>query len=268
MLVSDGTFFATITGVARPFREPGVEAGYEGLPCVVAPCNVPLFDGNPERLKVDSDALDGTVKVDVSTGAVMTNVTGPLDFDHGHDILELEVTLPPVGGITAMAVPAAGPNQFTPVSFNMERFFDTVNRSKRRCGPHTGGLCEPPEQGVAGDPERPPTRRTSLGLRKLKKLAVLQDYRRPKAPPTPGLGQQPLPNTCRTCSKATTRGGHRRLAPREYRGRARVTGDVVETSARPPGVAPFNGATRSSLNYWPPVMLRATLQGAGRTPRS
>ena len=34
---SDGTFFAVLTGQARPFREPGVESGYPVLPCAVGP---------------------------------------------------------------------------------------------------------------------------------------------------------------------------------------------------------------------------------------
>ena len=43
----------------RPFRGPGVEAGYPVLPCAAgSACNVPLFDGNPERLRVDSDGIE------------------------------------------------------------------------------------------------------------------------------------------------------------------------------------------------------------------
>ncbi len=126
---SGGTFFAVLTGQARPFREPGVEVGYPVLPCAAtpAPCDIPRFDGNPERLRVDSDALDGTTKADVSTGAVMTNVTGPLDYAFRTFTILPETPLAPVGGLTATAVPVAGPNQFTVASFNMERFYDDIN---------------------------------------------------------------------------------------------------------------------------------------------
>ena len=127
--VSDGAFYAVITGEARPFREPGIEVPDLLLDCANAPgpCNIPRFDSNPERLRVDSDALDGAASVDVSTGAVITGVTGPLDYAFRTYTLLPVTTITPVGGMTALAVPAAGANQFTIASFNMERFFDTVN---------------------------------------------------------------------------------------------------------------------------------------------
>ena len=53
------------------------------LSCAIGPCNVPLFDGNPERLRVDSDALAGTSAVHVSTSAVISDVAGPLSFESG-----------------------------------------------------------------------------------------------------------------------------------------------------------------------------------------
>jgi predicted extracellular nuclease len=124
---SDGTFFAVLTGQARPFREPGVESGYPVLPCAVGPCNVPLFDGNPERLRVDTDALVGVPAANVSTGAVMTDVVGPLDFAFRTYTLLPESPLVPVGGMSVAGVAGAAPNQFTVASFNMERFFDTTD---------------------------------------------------------------------------------------------------------------------------------------------
>ena len=78
-LESDGAFYAVLEGQARPFREPGVEAGHPLLPCAVGPCHVPLFDGNPQRLRVDTNAIEGTTAVGLSAGAVMSGVTGPLD---------------------------------------------------------------------------------------------------------------------------------------------------------------------------------------------
>ena len=123
---SDGTFFAVLTGQPRPFRGPGVEAGYPVLPCAFATCNIPAFDGNPERLRVDSDALEGTAAADVSSGAVMT-VTGPLDFGFATYTLLPEDTLTPAGETPTVPAPAAAADQFTIASFNMDRFFDTVN---------------------------------------------------------------------------------------------------------------------------------------------
>jgi hypothetical protein len=127
--LSDGTFYTVLMGEARPFREPGIEAGNPVLPCAAtpAPCSIPVFDGNPERLRVDSDALEGTVAANVNTGAVMLGVTGPLDFAFRTYTLLPETTLTATGGLTATGVAAAGANQFTVASFNMQRFFDTVN---------------------------------------------------------------------------------------------------------------------------------------------
>ena len=124
---SDGAFYAVLTGQARPFREPGVASGYPVLPCAIGPCNVPVFDGNPERLRVDSDALEGLAAVNVSTGAVMTDVTGPLDFGSRTYTLLPETPLSPVGGMAVLSAPAPGGNQFTVASLNLERFYDTTN---------------------------------------------------------------------------------------------------------------------------------------------
>lgn len=120
---SDGAFYAVLAG-ARPFREPGIEAGYPVLPCALAPCNIPSFDGNPERLRVDSDALEGTSAVDVTTGAVMLDVTGPLDFASRAYTLLPETTLTPLGGMAIVAAPAAAAGEFSIASFNLDRFYD------------------------------------------------------------------------------------------------------------------------------------------------
>jgi hypothetical protein len=125
---SDGAFYAVLTeqlaNQLRPFREPGVEAGYPVLPCAAGPCQVPLFDGNPERLRVDSDALEGTAAAQLSSGAVMTNVTGPLDFGSRTYTLLPEATLAPAGGMALVNAPVAPASLFTVASFNATRFGD------------------------------------------------------------------------------------------------------------------------------------------------
>ena len=128
---SDGAFDVVFTGQPRPFREPGLEPGAPPLDCANFPgsCNIPAFDGNPERLRVDSNALDGTAIVNVSSGAVFTDVTGPLDYTFRTYTILPETTLVPVGGLAVTPAPAAGPNQFTVASFNMERFYDDFNDS-------------------------------------------------------------------------------------------------------------------------------------------
>ena len=122
--LSDGAFYAVLAGQARPFRAPGVEAGHAVLPCAVGPCNVPLFDGNPERLRVDSDGLEGVPAVEVSTGAVVDDVTGPLDYAGGAYTIFPEAALVPLGGTVMTGAPAPAAHQFTVASFNLDRFYD------------------------------------------------------------------------------------------------------------------------------------------------
>ncbi len=121
---SNGAFYAVIAGVARPFREPGVET--ENWPA-----NIPRFDGNPERLRLDSDALVGAAKLDVTSGATLTNVTGVLDYAFRcYTILPLpgnQTQASIVGNISATPVPEATTDEFTVASFNLERFFDTTD---------------------------------------------------------------------------------------------------------------------------------------------
>ncbi|MEP6769266.1 MAG: lamin tail domain-containing protein [Acidobacteriota bacterium] len=124
---SNGIFYGVITGPPRPLREPGIEVP-DPLPAG-SPCCVPRFDGNPERLRVDSDAQPGSFALEVTTGAVVTNLTGPLDYAfRAYTILPDPGTPPAVTGLhSAIPVPVPAASEFTVGSFNLERFFDTVN---------------------------------------------------------------------------------------------------------------------------------------------
>ena len=124
---SNGVFYGVITGIARPFREPGIEVP-DPLP-PGSPCCVPRFDGNPERLRVDSDGLIGAAPLEVTTGAVVTNLTGPLDYAFRTYTIDPDPASPPSasGNISAVPVPVPAADEFTVASFNMERFFDTTD---------------------------------------------------------------------------------------------------------------------------------------------
>jgi predicted extracellular nuclease len=117
----DGAFFAVLSSQARPVREPGVQAGDPVLPCALAPCNIPVFDGNPERLRVDSDGLELHSTVLVSANAVMTDVTGPLEFSARNYTL-LPESLSPAGGLSVVTTPGASLLQFTVASLNLGSF--------------------------------------------------------------------------------------------------------------------------------------------------
>jgi uncharacterized protein len=125
---SNGVFYGVLPGIARPFTEPGIE---EPDPIPTPPCCIPRFDGNPERLRVDSDALTGATPVEVTSGATVTNITGPLDYGYRTYTIdpdpgtlgEASVT----GNITAIPVPDPCPAELTVATSNMARLFDAAN---------------------------------------------------------------------------------------------------------------------------------------------
>jgi hypothetical protein len=75
---SSGYFYGVITGVARPFREPGLQLP-DPLPAG-APATVTRWDANPELIGVASRGLFSATAIDVAAGAVLTNLIGPLDY--------------------------------------------------------------------------------------------------------------------------------------------------------------------------------------------
>jgi predicted extracellular nuclease len=122
---SNGVFYGVLPGVNRPFREPGLEV----FEAAGAPATIPVFDANPERLRVDSDAL-GHAAIDTAPGATVTNIVGPLDYSFRSYTVDLEPTAPvTVSPLLATATPArlATAGEFTIASANIERFFDTTD---------------------------------------------------------------------------------------------------------------------------------------------
>lgn len=128
---SNGQFYAVITGTPRPFREPGIDL----RDLVVDASKTPaVFDDNPERMLVDSTFFRGTAgSIELSTGAVLPNVTGVLDMTYSNDSfydpsrLLLDVSYDKttvVPGMTVQPVPTAAATQFTVASFNIERFYN------------------------------------------------------------------------------------------------------------------------------------------------
>jgi predicted extracellular nuclease len=132
---SFGDFYGVITGVARPFREPGIEVPYPvptPYPSGAAPASVPIFDANPERIRVNSLGLVGSVDLQVASNAVVTGITGPLDYGFRTYTIDTDppsVTATPLmtGGVTLTPVPAPTARELTIGSFNMQRFFDTTD---------------------------------------------------------------------------------------------------------------------------------------------
>ncbi|HEX8566313.1 MAG TPA: hypothetical protein VF648_11760 [Pyrinomonadaceae bacterium] len=124
---TDGTFFGVLTGTPRPFREPGIEP-FEAL-ALKPPKTIAIFDGNPELLRVDSDAQLGASAIDVAAGATIKNLVGVLDYQYRAWTLFPDAASSPAvsGNIAATAVVAPKAGEFTVAAANLERFFDDTD---------------------------------------------------------------------------------------------------------------------------------------------
>ncbi len=120
---SSGEFYAVVLGLGRPVREPGLDPAFPPPPAL--PCCVPRFDGNPERLHIDSGAQPGSAIFDVAAGQRILGLTGVLDFAFGsYTIVPDPGAGTIVGAQQATPVAPAEAGEFTVASANLERFFD------------------------------------------------------------------------------------------------------------------------------------------------
>lgn len=122
---SNGVFYGVLPGIARPFRRPGLGPD-QALPAG-SPCCVPRQDGNPQRIRVDSDGQPGAAAINASAQSVVRNLVGPLDFGfRSYTILPDPATPPQVMPAVFLAT-ARRPadDEFTVASVNLQRFYDT-----------------------------------------------------------------------------------------------------------------------------------------------
>lgn len=123
-----GVFYTVLTGTPRPVREAGIPA-MDPVPVCAAGtgCTIPVFDQNPELLRVDADAIQGVTAPVVTAGAVMTDVTAIVDYGfRSYTLLPIAPLVPAELSVGAPARPRAA-GEFTVASFNLQRLFDTVN---------------------------------------------------------------------------------------------------------------------------------------------
>lgn len=126
---SNGVFYGVITGVPRPFREPGIE--FPEVTPAPDPCCEPVFDANSEKIRVDSDGLVGAPRLEVTARTVITEVVGPLDYAfRSYTILPDPPAVTPTPtfvNLSATPVPEPSASELTVGSFNLERFYDNVD---------------------------------------------------------------------------------------------------------------------------------------------
>lgn len=171
---TNGIFFGVVTGVARPFREPGIQLP-DPLPSG-SPCCIPRFDTNPERLRVDSDGQPGVSPVEVASGAVIGGLTGVLDYGvRSYTILPDGAPAWVTPGPPAVPVRLPAADEFTIGALNVQRLFDTVDDPGYSDAVPTAaasqlrfGKLSPAIRDVMRSPD-------ILGLAEVEKLALLQD---------------------------------------------------------------------------------------------
>lgn len=125
---SFGDCYGVVTGVARPLREDGI--AYPNDP--PAGTSIPpllRWDGNPEQLRVDTDGQVSATRINLSARTVLPAFAGVLDYAFSRYSI-----LPDVGSLPASpaefpptAVTAPLASEFTVASYNLQRFFDSVN---------------------------------------------------------------------------------------------------------------------------------------------
>jgi hypothetical protein len=120
-----GVFYGVIEGVARPFREPGVDpftAAPAGLPS-----GVPAFDGNPERLRVVSNGQPGALRIDAAAGQIVADLVGPLDYEsNAYTIVPDPAAYGVTGSQTAVPVRAPASHEFTVATLNVQQLSDSA----------------------------------------------------------------------------------------------------------------------------------------------
>jgi uncharacterized protein len=125
---SNGRFHAVVSGLPRPFREPGVQAP-DPVPTGSIP-PIPRWDANPERLRVESATINSQPVLTVKTGDAVGAMAGPLDYGFRAYAIYPDGTLGTpavVAGTLPTTVTAPTGREVTVASYNLQRLFDTVN---------------------------------------------------------------------------------------------------------------------------------------------
>lgn len=115
-----GDFHVTLPGVPRPAREPGV-AVLDAVP-LPPEKSIPLFDKNPERLRVESTGLVGGTALDLDAGTTLQGLEGVMYYDRGDFTLLIGDASGVVtsGGAFVSAVPAPAAGSVRIGSYNIQ----------------------------------------------------------------------------------------------------------------------------------------------------
>lgn len=127
---SNGTFFAVVKGIPRPFREPGMDV-YEYFSPISAQIRkdypkMPQFDNNPERLRIESTGQLGASSIDVNSKAEIKNLSGVMHYSYRTYTILVDVDSKHAisNQIKPVVLPATNDRQFSIAATNLENFFD------------------------------------------------------------------------------------------------------------------------------------------------
>ncbi|HXF43784.1 MAG TPA: hypothetical protein VNK26_08590 [Pyrinomonadaceae bacterium] len=130
----DGVFYAALKGIPRPFREPGLDimlylASNDKDKWKKQFPKLPIYDGNPEVLRVDADALAPGRLVEVMSGASLKNLSGIVHYAFNRYTIYLDpiYQYDSKTVIAPLPLPPPSKNQFSIASSNIESFFDDVD---------------------------------------------------------------------------------------------------------------------------------------------
>jgi uncharacterized repeat protein (TIGR01451 family) len=244
-----GEIATVLTGVPRPLREPGIPVSDPVPPdptSGVPDCCIPRFDGNPERIMLDSEGLLGAVVLPVTSNVVITNVTGPLDFSFG--AYKLLPESPPAAGanMIGVAVPAPAPDEFTVGGFNIENFAGSDTR-RRKAALAIRQLMRSPDV---------------IGHIEILDLATLQTLAAQVNSDAVAAGE---PNPAYEAVLVPVPDGTQNVAFLVKTARVRIDA-VSQERAADTFVDPTTGQP-ATLHDRPPLVLRATVEPSGLNPR-
>jgi predicted extracellular nuclease/sugar lactone lactonase YvrE len=121
----DGKFYGVLAGISRPFQGPGIH--------VLDPRKISLrtsvFDGNPERIMVDSAGQVGAKPIAVDVGDIVKGLIGVLDYADASYRLSPDPAKQ-IAVVSAAAPRAARVPNSTDITigdFNLRRLFNDVN---------------------------------------------------------------------------------------------------------------------------------------------
>lgn len=131
---SDGVFFGVLNGMSRPFREPGMnvlmylasdqkDKWKKEFPAL------PIFDDNPEILRIDSDEMTSSRALNVPAKAEVRGITGIMHYGYSRYTILLDPDSKPTIANTIRPLPLPPPteDQFSIAAANIESFMDDVD---------------------------------------------------------------------------------------------------------------------------------------------